>query len=478
MYGAIGRRAEIVVTDDGRTMSLVATVDNGEEAGSAWAYRRALHVELSLEAPASCTIDGLARRVGVHAHEGWDLESGDPRDGGPFKDAYWWLSDQLWDANLTGCTRSRSALAAHTSGETCHAKLDEIFQQAARRAIEICDADARAVALRYPRDARFFVYAALIDDPTGRVRQMIDVCPNLLTLAAACDRNARDIIEGVRVGRKLGELLARAVQWAARRCMTSAATAFVRRLPLLALEELLDLLHAPGIDINDLPIEAEATKRWVNIMAAWARAARDVADREVAEKLGGFYSKHGLVARSLGFEVDAFGAIGDWLHHTGAPVPTRRSSPHQVIRAVELWHETLYRDVEYAPETPLAKAPVPDRSVAGIDATPLDTVGSLVAEGQAMRHCVAMSACHAVVGTQFIYSARIDDARVTIAVSGSPGNWRLVEAAGFANRQLEVHEQIAIERWLAALPKRIEPRVASPTTAHDEAACSANAIER
>jgi hypothetical protein len=452
--GPLDSRANLTISDDGRTLFIEAQVAPRRT-------RRSFCVELALRAPVGCTVNGMACGVGVHAHAGWDLESGDSRHGGPFKDVFWWISSELWDPDVVFC-HSPSGLALAALGPTDghrHDELEKILEWAAQRAVELCDPDARAVARRYPRETRFFVYAALVDDPTGRVRQMLDVCPNLLTLTAACNRDADVILEAIRAGEKLGGILDLAVRSATRQygrgggeALNPSAAALVRRIPPLPLDDLLDLLHAPGVDINDLP-GRDPLGAWAALMTIWSRAARGIPDHEAALRLGGFYSKHGLTADAL-FEVEAVEAILDWLHYTGSAVPTRRSSPHRVKQAIERWHATLHDDVVYPPETPLAAAPMPVHPIAAIEVTPIATVGALIAEGQAMHHCVAMSAPTAVAGQHYIYSATIEGARITLAVTGTPGCWRLAQAAGVANRCLNVYEQNIVERWLNALPTR------------------------
>jgi hypothetical protein len=122
-----------------------------------------------------------------------------------------------------------------------------------------------------------------------------------------------------------------------------------------------------------------------------------------------------------------------------------------VRRAIDEWHENLYRDVRHDPETPLAKGPAATREIVGIHVAAIETVGQLVAEGNEMHHCVAAFADVAVSGDVFFYGGTLCGARVTISIAGANGHWWLREASSHANERLAADHIAVIHRWLEVL---------------------------
>jgi len=463
LKGAIGRWADVAIYERGREITMIVDACNGTRSGDPSHYAQALRLDLALGAPASCSVDGSSRKGSIYSYAGWDLVSGNSYDDGPFKDAFWWLSYELWNPDLVDHHPSEFLPALDgwrpQHDHNTHRRMEEICAFAAERAVRLCDPAAREVAMRVGTDARFFVYGALLADPSGRVRQMFDVCPGLLILGAACDPRgprARDVIEGIRAGRKLADLIDLVLPAAIDAYCTTRTTcqlarsadALVRRAPLLSLDELLHLLHAPGLDLNDLPTVKVDVETWCDTMIEWSCHAGRITNRDRSVQLGGFFSKHALALEGSRYAIEE---ILDWVERSGSPVPTRRSSPARVRRAVDEWHATLHLDLGYDMDTKLAQGPIAPHPVDGIDAVAIQTVGQLVSEGLEMRHCVASGASLAVAGVMFFYRAEIDGARVTIAIVRSHGHWRLQEAAGFANRRLDDREMTTIERWMEAL---------------------------
>ena len=95
-----------------------------------------------------------------------------------------------------------------------------------RTAADLCDQPSRRLALRFPFHLRFWAYARLVEDTTGRLAQLAEVCPGALTFAfglqEATKRGAVDtgeaalrLLADVVSGRRLAAVLRDAVEaWA------------------------------------------------------------------------------------------------------------------------------------------------------------------------------------------------------------------------------------------------------------------------
>lgn len=448
-------------------------VQNRPKPGEAWHYVHTLSVELVLSYPASCRVIDRGRASSAE----WDLDSHIEDGTGPFGGALSWVTEELWSPDLV------EADPALQLGDELHggrppgshhayASMEELCLLAARRAVACCQPVARMAAMQLPVGARFFAYAALLADPTGRVREMIDVCPNLFVLGACCapdSTQAYTLIDGIQRGSKLSGLVDLVLEWACEsfnsigvrleRCRSPGL--LVRRAPAMSPGDLLHLLHAPGLDINDLAGAGASAGSWIQTMVAWAGAARRIANLDRARTLGGFWSKHAVEINGREKSHIEIQELMDWLLGTGAAPPGRNTSPARVRHEIDEWHANVHREVHYPPETRLARGPVVSRSIHGIDQiVALESVGELVAEGHEMAHCVASLASEAIVGDVFLYRAVVANARVTLAIVGAAGRWSLREASGVANRRLSADEMAAIYRWLEVLPER--SRVSAP----------------
>ncbi len=107
------------------------------------------------------------------------------------------------------CTRSRAE----------RERLRDSLAHAVRAAVARCDPEAFAIARRFHPLARFFVYRQLLDDASGRIRQLASACPGALILAAGLESRggiageaARDLVREVVAGRKLALVLSDAAQ--------------------------------------------------------------------------------------------------------------------------------------------------------------------------------------------------------------------------------------------------------------------------
>ena len=454
LIGAAGRWAIAKVCEHGATLNMTLAVHNGREPGDPWHHFATLEIEVCLSHPASCTVNG-------RTHSWSFAESPD----GPLDDAIWWTMHQLWDTELIE-VGDVMKLDFGVDEERAHAtrrRIREICELAAARALELADAVACGLVRRLPKDVGFFTYGALLEDPDGRIQQMIKTCPCLLTLAAAGNPHGprvRSLLGGIRAGKKLSRLIDEALPLGLEHhCPAGSSTrlsrhasALVRALPETSLDSLLNVLYAPGLDINDLVAAGASRGAWIQTMIGWGHCARKIDDRAAAMRLGGFLSRHALELQQMDIPGLVIEEIMDWLDGTGAAAPGRSSSPKRVREAIDDWHANLYRHVEFPPETPLVSGPVTKTEIIGIDVMPIATVRQLVDEGSEMHHCVASFASAAIAGEVFFYKVTVAGVRLTIALTGQRGRWFVREVSGFANRSPDPDELAPIERWVEALP--------------------------
>jgi hypothetical protein len=190
-------------------------------------------------------------------------------------------------------------------------------------------------------------------------------------------------------------------------------------------------------------------------MIEWGHAARITElDQAAAEQLGGFFSRHGHVLNCFDELHTAAGEVLDWLTGPDAIVPGRRSAPQKVRRAIDEWHRSLRVELDFPPETPLARGPSAMKRIPGIEVWPIETIGELVRESLEMRNCVASFAYAAVHGVTCFYRGRVDSTRITIAIEGTDAAWRLKEASGVANRKLDPEARILVLCWVRALRRQ------------------------
>jgi hypothetical protein len=461
LKGAAGRWVDVSLHESGRTLTLLLHVATNARTGDAWHHASALRLDMALAHPASCTLSHVGRAPKATWWTGWDLCTGNSRDFGPFHNAFWWCSDELFNPEIVGADDFPAEFDGTAPNHRVHERLEGILQVAADRAVELCDPRARSQALRLSPEVRFFAYAASLTDQTGRVGQAIEVCPGLITYAAGCDRNGPrlwELLTGIALGRKLTALIELGLTLEPDRCLahlvdarSRSAAQLVRRAPPIHVEELFIVLRAPGVDINDAPRSNASVGEWFEVIAAWGRESWRIKDRAKANRLGGFFSKHALALQEHDAPRLVVEEVMDWLEHAGGIVPSRSSSPRNVRRTVEEWHATLHLEIEHDPATSLAKGPTVVQVFLGIQLHPIETVGELVQEGLEMRHCVGGFADAAIAGTLYFFRGTVGPARITVAVVGSAGHWWLREAAGFANRRLDESEREIVNRWVSAL---------------------------
>lgn len=329
--------------------------------------------------------------------------------------------------------------------------LDRLVAHATDLALEVTDEGAVAIVRELAPRTRAFAYAGLLADERGRFAEALAAWPGLIALAASHPssaliarlihegRSIRDIVDGT-----LGELRDRP---GARRLVRDAP-------PRLDGAALRGVIEAPGIDVNDVPAAPAARPYWYRWASAWRVVIEDRPQGSPI-RVGGFVSRHALALEALARAVDAtaetlVAELLDMLDRTATPPPGRSSSPARVLERLRAWHETLW-DLRLGRDAVLRVGPPGPAAPSPLVVTPLATAAELVAEGRAMRHCVAAYAADGVAGQLCFYQVTLDDERLTVAISDRGGRWRLVEASGPRNRAPSPRACRKLETWLDCL---------------------------
>lgn len=445
-------------------------------------------LELDVGPRACCRVDGadgLAR---------WPLWSGVPMFGGtaldPFRRALRFAFDSFGGPGGGAPVRDEMRRLYHlTRG---------LAAELARR----CDPVARAVALRFPAHARFFVYAALVGDPSRRVAQLAEVCPGALGLAAAFERLGASgghaawsaLLEGARRGRRLDRLLGEAVEaWCdlAVAARPGALDAVAARIAGEARPE--RLRRAQRLSIRRATAEVPGHLLWAppplgfapdhlpgapREVAIWFRVAKgeDVllagGDRnaELVESVSCFVSRHALeiwprVGRRARRVSGLVRALLAHRLHVAGPIAASASAA-RTLDAAQDWHEALAavaraegdpaalvgRGAEALLESRLPPPPWPAVARPGFEARPIADVAGLLAEAESMRHCVLSRAPAIFEGRAAIYAITLGSRRLTAELARGPRRWRLAELRGFANATPTPAEQRAVLAWVRAPP--------------------------
>jgi hypothetical protein len=418
LAGPERRRATIALYEHASHVAIDARVTNDRAAGDPWQVEAATHIRLSLASPVSCTRDGSSRA--------WDLLSGPAHDLGPFRDLVWWIEHHLQDLESPAPTRAVIALC----------------DLATRSAVASCDPETRALALRFAPASRFFVYAAVLNDTTGRVRQITNSCPALLIYASyfgVADARTKCLLAAIKDGRRMPHLLGIVAP------DNTLARTLLRRAPSsLEVTDLERISRAPGIDANDIPrSDDDAVLRWYRAMSRWGSVSSYVPDRSSATRMGGFFSRHGVA--DLGPE-----SIVDWVVEGGGQPPCRRSSIAIVQRAVARWHASLH-DLTHDPSTSFPSPPRPSQVDHRLDLRAIRSVGELLDEGRTMHHCVGAFTPQAIAGALVFFRGTIDDRRSTVCVERTGSGWHLREVAGFANERFSDPVIRIVEHWARQL---------------------------
>lgn len=296
----------------------------------------------------------------------------------------------------------------------------------------------------FATDAQWAVREALRHDWWRRVEDAVRASPGLFTLVACritlpCMVAAR-LVRGDRLRDVTRSVLATLD------LRHPQAPSLIRGAPVLVPpSHLLAVLRAPTVTIDDRPRCDEDALVWY----AWCATAI----LEVPELLD-FAGRHSLVleahaqARGMGPSA-VLHEIAHCIGANRATWPSRTAAPARVFADVQAWHEWPWGP-PLDPEVAFPAPPIGCRTIAGIDAAPILTVGALHDEGRRMHHCVAHLAELGVAGVAHFFHAVVVDQPITIHVNRSgPNGYQLVEASGLANTSPAFPE--LIDRWVEGL---------------------------
>lgn len=380
-------------------------------------------IEVSLSNPVMCRVCGRS--------SSWRFDDEMPE---PLRELRVWVMRELWDAEGPQGEDPRQEIAYRRITEVARIVEERVGATIDRRAADLVDGLEPAAA--------FATYAALLADPTGRIAQAIDICPNLFALAHGTRAWSR-VVRGVRCGRKLGPLIAYVLREHLGE-IEARDQGLVRHLPPLPAMQLIELLSAPGMCLDDL-LAARDREGWATFMIGWARRAKRIDDAFDAERLGAFFSRYAV---ELDDQLWSCDEIVDALDAAGLRYPTRGSSCRAIVKRIDGWQQRTSL-AALGPDTPMA--PGPRGAHEGVDATQLATLGALQLEGFEMGNCVAQLAIAALEGISFFYRASVRGTRATIEVRRAVAGWQLHQLALAENGEPSLDHNQLVHAWVATL---------------------------
>ncbi len=447
-------------TRSGMRMRMRAT--NSVAEGAAHAVRDELELLLHVRESARCLVGGQAIA--------WNLQPDGENERGPFSAAAEWALRQLCPDAWYGGAVGASGLIK---------RLESIADVAAARAVQACEPSHRDMALRFAPRTRFFVYRLLVADNTGRVAQLVESVPGLITALSqlytvGAPLEEMRLVQDVVNGRRRRDIVNDAVRrwWrmfgdpSAER---SRAAPIQRGLWLRASAgipaSMLTMTPPPGIALTDVPPDHAQQRSWWAIVSALTNDRRAQGLPVAARgRLAGFLSAHAAELHRIAGEhhLDDVGLVGevmDYVMQNRARPPCRRSCPRRVLDDVRAWHERawLYAGIGPHADIPLPPGPCVQDVVRGLRVEALGTSADLAREGQAMRNCVASQVHDALRDGMFFYHGRFEEERLTIAIQQAGGTWVLSEVASFANRPPSVAADAAVRRWITKLNTGLDP---------------------
>ena len=448
--------ARVFETDVGVELEVVTDCHGSSEPCGCLSRR--FTVEIRVRDSSRCSVNGY--------EFSWDLCESRGRDSWPF-------------AAFEDWAEPGGLACVHGIGDL-RRKLMCVFEKASliatRRAIELCDDEARLRALEFAPACRFPHYALLSRDRTGRMRQLAEACPGLPTLCVGLWRlqgpeSIAPIIAGVQEGRKLSCVLDAALEvWQRplrnRRDPASHPLSVMRvmwRSAPAAVEP--TVLVSPGLacaTLTDMPACPHERSIWYRVLAVFEEepgtARLDAASRR---RLAGFVSRSGVEIEANGCArgcqiSDSVRELVDYVNRSGARVPSRRAPVDRVLTEVGVWHAGLGRTYQFAPGTCLPPAPTGSGAIGRLVVSPISTVGEFTQESERMRHCAASYADSAVAGSVVFYRARYKTERYTLAIMPHSRGWAVVEMSGFANRTPTPRAEMAVRAWVAGIGALVE----------------------
>jgi hypothetical protein len=421
-----------------------------------------------------------------------DLRHGEPFIDGPGHDAHWDMTRALsrrrgaardvFQLTLDRIFASAPVWGGAASDDRARSYRWLAFQVS--RLLDFCEPGARRIAMRFQPEVRFSVYAELVRDPNGRMRQLAAVCPGAVAIVAAARGNSTmagaiaRFRASVATGRRLDVVVDDLVQGCARVEGLDELSTSVRTLWRLLIRKAgprvaaVHLMVPPPLAFiaEDIPTDGKLQARWFKLMAgeaAWRSTA--ATPSRLACAFSAFVARNALKLTGAGGDL-VFPAA-EWLEalEVRRILPDRRSAPERLIEVVRhhMWicelravdpavKQTLLR----TGDGPLPAPPFPDWTDGPNAVVAIRTVQQLLREGRVMGHCVGAYADGALSERSFFFSARLPLARLTVQLDAVGDSFVLVGIRGTRNREPTRSERRALEPWLAHVRKHRPSAVA------------------
>lgn len=123
------------------------------------------------------------------------------------------------------------------------------------------------------------------------------------------------------------------------------------------------------------------------------------------------------------------------------PLETPGAVRREHERLIDLINNEEFGRLLYGAQFP--PPPIPGNG----EVVPIVTPEALVAEGKAMRHCVATYWTRVVDGRSYIYSVRLGRERATLALSRFADYWEPGELSGVRNAPVSDELRCVVQRW-------------------------------
>jgi hypothetical protein len=337
----------------------------------------------------------------------------------------------------------------------------------------------------------WFVYEAVVNDPTGRVSQMVDFCPGLLIIAKGIrdlgnGTQCAQIFEAIQRGERLGRILDLAVElWFAflstspyprpwmdpsmnTRKKAQLQRQRIRHAGKLVSPRLLMSPFLPGFTAADIPRDPISNRKWYEITRNQLQRPFCADEEEQADQLllfrqlsglGSFLSSHWKVLdrqareRDYGWEIlvqeffDILYESGQWL--------SRRIDPLSVLQICRAWHNkmNILLVSEVFPDKVLSEATFNTWVSHDAMIRHLKTVGELIHVSLIMHHWIIHFLINQIVfdlGYLFFHAIIKGNPLMVIARHSNNGLENL-DASGMCNRPATPEENEVLTAWLTDL---------------------------
>jgi hypothetical protein len=384
------------------------------------------------------------------------------------------------------------------------------IHEASCAAVALLDASARKVVLRFPPPIRAWLYQQLATDTSGRLAQVAQTCPGVLTFAhalqsfghrTACVSAANRLLRGIIDGRPLNLLVEDAVStWASKaskkidrhctaeehrrtwqcldECLGNRRQALLRSQRLLIRRAgagvaslTLWLPPPPAFAPEDIPKQKLANAHWFRVMKCLREILnfRDNVRCEHDYNLCMFVSLHALeIHKSKELGNSDYWRTSSLLDYARANNhwPKRNTSATRFLEAAETWHrqfQEIRKMAELAAATgkalvgpdgsplPFPEPPCPGWHSGEDTIIPLCTAEEVLAEGNQMHNCVASRVGEAFSGRAFLYHGEVGGRSLTIQIARQGGRYHVAEAKTSANSDPRLAQEHVLVEFVSHL---------------------------